>query len=177
MLMKRKLLLLPLLLLCLNTHALILSVEGYGEVPTDGLDITIDKAEIDFFTGEPVMKCEGSLQTYSPLTVTIDRPSAGLSDEFCCGQCIPGNGALQQVLNFSPAGSSTWFGHYYPASNSDLTVTYTFSDGADTRVIRVRYIYSTQGVENLRESTTQPRKVLKEGILYIVNDSKTYTVL
>ena len=157
--MKRKFLLLPLLLLCLNAHALILSVEGYGEVPTDGLDITIDKAEIDFFTGE------------------IDRPSAGLSDEFCCGQCIPGNGALQQVLNFSPAGSSTWFGHYYPASNSDITVTYTFSDGADTRVIRVRYIYSTQGVENLRESTTQPRKVLKEGILYIVNDSKTYTVL
>ena len=62
--MKRKFLLLPLLLLCLNAHALILSVEGYGEVPTDGLDITIDKAEIDFFTGEPVMKCEGSLQTY-----------------------------------------------------------------------------------------------------------------
>jgi fatty acid-binding protein DegV len=34
--MKRKFLLLPILLLCLNAHALILSVNGYGNVPEEG---------------------------------------------------------------------------------------------------------------------------------------------
>ena len=66
--MKRKFLLLPLLLLCLNAHALILSVNGYGNVPEEGLDLTIDEAEIDFFTGEPVMTLEGDLLTSSQLT-------------------------------------------------------------------------------------------------------------
>ena len=177
MLMKRKLLLLPLLLLCLNAHALILSVDGYGEVPPEGMDTTITTAEIDILSGEPEMTLSGSLLTTSPLTVTIDRPAAGLSDEFCCGLCVPGNSEIQQVLNFSPAGLSSWYAHYYPAPGSDWTVTYTFSDGTDTRVIRVRYLYAAQGVENLRESTSQPRKVLKNGILYIVNDSKAYTIL
>lgn len=175
--MKRKFLLLPLLLLCLNAHALTLSVEGYGEVPTDGLDITIDVAEVDPFTGSLVMKLEGSLLTSSPLTVTIDRPYAGLSDQFCCGQCLNGNSEKQQIMNFSPSGPSSWYAHYYPAPNSDLTITYTFSDGSDTRVIRVRYIYSAEGVENLPSSDNSFRKVLKNGILYIVNDSKTYTIL
>lgn len=175
--MKRKLLLLPLLLLCLNAHALILSVNGYGNVPEEGLDLTIDEAEIDFFTGEPVMTLEGDLLTSSPLTVTIDRPVAGLSDEFCCGQCMPGNGETQQILNFSPSGPSSWYAHYYPAPNSDLTITYTFSDGSDTRVIRVRYTYLAEGVENLPSSNKTVRKELKNGILYIVSDSKTYTIL
>ena len=177
MLMKRKLLLLPLLLLCLNAHALILSVNGYGNVPEEGLDLTIDEAEIDFFTGEPVMTLEGDLLTSSQLTVTIDRPAAGLSDEFCCGTCTSGNEEMQQILNFSPSGLSSWYAHYYPAPNSDITITYTFSDGSDTRVIRVRYIYSAEGVENLPSSDNSFRKVLKNGILYIVNDSKTYTIL
>ena len=175
--MKRKFLLLPLLLLCINAHALILSVDGYGEVPAEGMDTTITASETDPFTGKPVMSLEGSVLTTSPLTVTIDRPSAGLSDEFCCGQCFPGNEAMQQILNFNPSGLSSWYGHYNPAPNSDVTVTYTFSDGTDTRVIRVRYLYSAQGVENLREANSQPRKVLKDGILYIVNDTKTYTIL
>jgi hypothetical protein len=175
--MKRKFLLLPLLLLCLNAHALILSVNGYGNVPEEGLDLTIDEAEIDFFTGEPTMTLEGDLLASGPLTVTIDRPYAGLSDQFCCGQCLNGNSEKQQIMNFSPSGPSSWYAHYYPAPNSDITVTYTFSDSTDTRVIRVHYIYSTEGMENLLESTSQPRKVLKNGILYIVNDSKTYTIL
>lgn len=175
--MKRKLILLPLLLLCLNAHALTLSVEGYGEVPTDGLDITINEAEIDFFTGEPTMILKGELLASGPLTVTINRPFAGLSDEFCCGQCMPGNGETQQILNFSPSGIAEWYSHYIPAPNSDLTITYTFSDGSDTRVIRVRYTYSAEGIENLPSSDNSFRKVLKNGILYIVNDSKTYTIL
>ena len=175
--MKRKLILLPLLLLCLNAHALIVSVDGYGDVPEEGLDITVTEAEIDILTGEPVMTVEGSLLASSPLTVTIDRPAAGLSDEFCCGQCVPGNSALQQVLNFSPAGMASWYAHYYPAPGSDITITYTFSDGADTRVIRVRYVYSAEGVNDPPSSFKNARKVLKDGILYIVNDSKTYTIL
>lgn len=175
--MKRKFLLLPLLLLCLNAHALILSVNGYGNVPAEGLDITVTEAEIDILTGEPTMILKGELLASGPLTVTINRPSAGISDEFCCGQCMPGNGETQQILNFSPSGIAEWYSHYIPAPNSDLSITYTFSDSSDTRVIRVHYIYSTEGMENLRESTSQPRKVLKNGILYIVNDSKTYTIL
>lgn len=175
--MKRKLLLLPLLLLCLNAHALILSVNGYGNVPPEGLDITVTEAEIDITTGEPTMTLEGDLLASGPLTVTIDRPYAGLSDQFCCGQCLNGNSEKQQIMNFSPSGPSSWYAHYYPEPNSDITITYTFSDGSDTSVIRVHYIYSTEGMENLRESTSKPRKVLKNGILYIVNDSKTYTIL
>lgn len=175
--MKRKLLLLPLLLLCLNAHALILSVDGFGDVPPEGMDTTITTAEISILTGEPEMTLSGTLLTTAQLTVTIDRPIAGLSDEFCCGQCMPGDGEMQQILHFSPAGPSSWYAHYNPAPDSDVTVTYTFSDGTDTRVIRVRYLYSAQGMENLREATSQPRKVLKDGILYIVNDNKTYTIL
>ena len=175
--MKRKFLLLPLLLLCLNAHALILSVNGYGNVPAEGLDITVTEAEIDILTGEPTMTLEGDLLASGPLTVTIDRPYAGLSDQFCCGQCLNGNSEKQQIMNFSPSGPSSWYAHYYPVPDSDITITYTFSDGSDTRIIRVHYIYSTEGMENLLESTSQPRKVLKNGILYIVNDSKTYTIL
>ena len=177
MLMKRKFLLLPLLLLCLNAHALILSVNGYGEVPAEGLDITVTEAEIDILTGEPTMTLEGDLLASGPLRVTIDRPYAGLSDQLCCGQCLNGNSEKQQIMNFSPSGPSSWYAHYYPAPNSDLTITYTFSDGSDTRVIRVRYTYSAEGIENLPSSDNSFRKVLKNGILYIVNDSKTYTIL
>lgn len=175
--MKRKLLLLPLLLLCLNARSLDLSVNGYGNVPPEGMDTTITTAEIDLLTGEPVMTVSGDLFATSPLTVTIDRPSAGLSDEFCCGLCVPGNSEIQQILRFSPAGPSSWYAHFYPAANSDMTVTYTFTEGADTRVIRVRYLYTAEGIDNLPSSDNSFRKVLKDGILYIVNDSKTYTIL
>ena len=177
MLMKRKFLLLPLLLLCLNAQALILSVNGYGNVPEEGLDITVTEAEIDILTGEPTMILKGELLASGPLTVTINRPFAGLSDEFCCGQCMPGNGETQQILNFSPSGIAEWYSHYIPAPNSDITITYTFFDGSDTRVIRVRYTYSAEGIDNLPSSDNSFRKVLKNGILYIVNDSKTYTIL
>ena len=177
MLMKRKLLLLPLLLLCLNAHALILSIDGYGNVPEEGLDTTVTETEIDILSGEPVMKLEGSLLASSSLMLTIDRSAAGLSDEFCCGgSCTSGNGDIRQILNFT-SGQSSWFAHYYPASNSDITITYTFYDGADTRVIRVRYVYSAEGLKNLPSADNSFRKVLKDGILYIVNDSKTYTIL
>jgi hypothetical protein len=89
---------------------------------------------------------------------------------------MPGNGETQQILNFS-SGIAEWYSHYIPAPNSDLTITYTFSDGSETRVIRVRYTYSAEGIENLPSSDNSFRKVLKNGILYIVNDSKTYTIL
>ena len=79
--MKRKFLLLPLLLLCLNAHALILSVNGYGNVPEEGLDITVTEAEIDILTGEPTMTLEGDLWASGPLTGTIDRGEAGRCDE------------------------------------------------------------------------------------------------
>ena len=103
--MKRNYLLLLLSVLSINAHALIVSINGLGDIPAEGLDTTLTQATVDLLSGETVMELKGSLLATEPLTVTITRSVAGLSDEFCCaGQCTSGNAETQETLQFTPAG-------------------------------------------------------------------------
>ena len=58
----------------INAHALIVSVNGQGEID-EQMVLTITEAEEDLLSGEKVMKVEGNLLTYNPLTVSVSRTS------------------------------------------------------------------------------------------------------
>lgn len=165
------------LLLTTNVHALIVSVDGYGEVPETGLEMTVNEAEEDPLSGKMTMGISGTLLTATPLTVTITRSSAELSDEFCCaGQCTAGNGDTSETLVFQPNGIANWYCHYTPAVGSNETVTYCFSDNQESRSIIVHYQYQEQGLEEIQDSN-KCAKILQNGILYIIKDNKKYTIL
>ena len=156
--------------------ALILRVNGY-EVPAEGMDTVITDAPINPLTEQPLMSLDGSLETTNPLTVTITRSQAGLNDEFCCaGHCTAGNKQTSESLSFNPGGETTWFVHYTPAPGSDVQVTYLFSDGIDSRELRVHYIYAGQGIESLNAnpSPLTVKKIIRNGILYIEYNNSIY---
>lgn len=175
--MKRNYLLLLLSVLSINAHALIVSINGLGDIPAEGLDTTLTQATVDLLSGETVMKLEGSLLATEPLTVTITRSVAGLSDEFCCaGQCTSGNAETQETLLFTPAGMASWYIHYMPMPGSDVQLTYTFSAGGEERQLRVRYAYQAEGIDTVRP-TDCVRKILRDGHLYIVQPNNTLQIL
>ena len=100
-----KLILAALLLLFVNANALIVNIDGHGDIPDGGMEITVTDAELDILSGKMQMKLQGSLLCTAPLTVQITRSSTGLEDEFCCaGNCLSGNGETAQTLNYSPEG-------------------------------------------------------------------------
>ena len=139
-------------------NALIVSVNGYDEIPEEGLKITVTEAEEDLLTEEMVMKLQGNLLTSNPLTVTITRSAAGLLDEFCCAdECTAGNGETEEVLTFNPSGVANWYIHYTPEEESRVTVRYVFNDGEESRTLTVQYAY---GIEPLPASF--PKKNLIE---------------
>lgn len=157
---------------------LIINVAGFGEIPAEGLHIELTQAEEDPLTGEMRMDVNGTLLCSSALSVSITRSEAGLEDEFCCAdQCTPGNGEQTELLAFMPGGMANWFAHYTPALNSDVNIVYVFSDGSETRTLTVRYLYSAEGIDAVQSKQTKMQKILKDGILYIEKDNKTYTVL
>lgn len=158
--------------------ALIISVANYGEVPTEGMEITVKEAEEDILTGDMQMKLEGTLLCTNPLTVTITRSSERLNDEFCCAnQCTVGNGETSEDLSFTPGGMANWYIHYTPTPGSYETINYLFDDGTESRSLTVHYDYTTQDVESVQKSEVRSQKILKDGILYIITDNKTYTIL
>lgn len=174
--MKRNLLLLAaMMLFALRADALIVSVQGHGDISEEGMEITVDEAEIDVLSGKTVMKVEGTLLATSPLTVTITRSSAQLSDEFCCaGECKSGNKETVETLNYTPQGIANWFVHYMPASFSNETVTYLFESGEEQRSLTVHYIYDSEGVETVSDRPKGVQKILRDGIVYIIKDDKIY---
>jgi len=189
MLMKRKYLFLILLLISSYAHALLVSVNGYDAVPEEGLNITIDKAELDILSGKMQMGLKGNLVCSGTLTVTISRSSAGLEDEFCCaGQCTAGNEETSETLEFYPNGLAEWYVHYNPLPNSDETIVYRFTEGEESRVITVRYIHTPgEGLDNVSEGSrktgvytltgtrvqeTYDGTTLPDGA-YIINGKKT----
>ena len=175
--MKRNYLLLALCLICLNAHALIVSVDGLGDIPAEGLDTTLTQATVDLLSGETVMKLDGSLLASDPLTVTITRSQSDLSDEFCCaGQCTSGNAETSETLSFTPGGKARWYVHYMPVPGSDVQITYTFSAGGEERQLRVHYVYAAEGIESVRP-TDCVRKILRDGHLYIVQPNNTLQIL
>ena len=158
--------------------ALIININGYGDIPAEGMEITLDQPATDFMTGQPMFKLNGTLNGTTALNVTITRSETDLVDEFCCaGQCIPGNEELSQSLQFTFSEETTsWFIHYTPAPNSDVTITYTFSDGTDSRELRVSYLYPTEGIETItdNQSPFTVKKVLRDGIIYIETENTIY---
>ena len=86
--MKRNLWMIAVMVLSINAHALIVSVNGYGEIDEEGMEITIDEAELDPLTEDMRMDLTGNLLCNGTLTVSIERSSTNLVDEFCCAdQC------------------------------------------------------------------------------------------
>ena len=158
--------------------ALIISVAGKGDIPAEGMELTINEAEEDILSGDMLMKVNGTLLSTNPLTVTITRSAEGLNDEFCCaGQCTAGNGETSEDLSFTPGGMANWYIHYTPTPGSYQTITYLFSDGSESRSLTVHFDYTTQGIQNTDHSVDRVQKVLRDGILYIITDNKTYTIL
>ena len=154
---------------------LIISITGYGDVPTEGLELTITEAEENILSGEMQMNLEGTLLCNEPLTVTITRSATGLNDEFCCaGQCMAGNGETSEILHFTPNGLASWFSHYTPIAGSNETITYRFDDGIAAQTITVHYNYSAQAIETT-PLQTRATKILQNGQLLIQQNNKTYT--
>ena len=160
--------------------ALVISVTGYDDIPEEGMELTVNEAQEDILSGDIVMKVDGSLICSNPLAVTITRSSEGLIDEFCCaGQCIGGNEETTQTLHFTPGGLASWYVHYTPTPGSYETITYLFDDGSENRTLTVHFDYTTQGMETVesRKSKVESKKILRDGILYIIKDNKKYTIL
>ena len=174
--MKRNWIILLGCLLSLNAHALIVSVDGKGNISEEGMELTINEAEEDPLTGDMTMELEGNLATNRPLTVTITRSSTGLTDEFCCAnQCTAGNGETEETLDFTPNGLASWYTHYTPKAGSQETTVYRFDDGEETRVLTVHYLYEAQGLEEA-EGRTPSVKTLRNGQVLIQREDKTYTI-
>ena len=164
------------LLLTTNAHAITVSVEGQGEISEQGMELTLTTPEEDILTGDMMFKVEGSLICTGQLTVSVERSVSGLSDEFCCAkQCIGGNEQSTEQLTFQPGGMADWYIHYTPANNSDVTVTYTFSDGTDSRRLTVHYTY-TQDIETISGQAPKARKIIRDGLLLIEHKDKIYNL-
>lgn len=158
--------------------ALIINVTGHGQIPAEGMDLIVTEATSDPFTGLQLMSLEGSVETSNPLIVTITRSHTGLTDEFCCGLCTTGNGETSETLSFTPGGTADWYVHYFPAADSDEQISYLFSDGTDSRELRVHYIYSAQGIETItNDQLPSTYKIIKGGQLLIIKNNKTYRIL
>ena len=100
---------------------------GYGNIPEEGMAITLTEAEEDILTGEMVMGITGSLICNGTLSVSITRSETGLTDEFCCAdKCTGGNKEQEETLQFTPGGKAKWYIHYMPASGSETEITYLF---------------------------------------------------
>ena len=157
------------LMWAMNANALIVSITGQGDIPAQGMELTLTEAEEDPLSGEKRMEINGTLLSSGALNVTIVRTAAGLNDEFCCaGQCMPGNKEQREELQFMPQGIANWFVHYTPAPGSDETVVYTFSDGTETRTLTVHYNYAAQAIETTTAPAAQGNeKILRNGQVLI----------
>lgn len=162
-------------MMALNAQAIVVEVDGQGELTEEGMEFTVNEANIDPLSGLPVMSITGTLISNGALTVNITRSNAGITDEFCCaGQCQAGNGKTTQLLNYNPSGFATWYIHYNPAAGSNETITYTFSEGAESLTMTVHFNYDSQDVEQVSDTYKGTQKILKDGVVIIIKDDKVY---
>lgn len=153
--------------------------------------IIISDYKEDFFGDGMVMSIKGSLvvsKTPTNLTVGITRPTAGLKDEFCLGNCVSGNGEQTQVLTPTLLNENNiWYTHFYPTEPSVTTIAYRFDDGENAITVTVKYCYqmedtavenvtagsSIKGIYNLlgQKMPTDDINELPNGI-YVVNGKK-----
>lgn len=162
-------------MMALNAQAIVVEVDGQGELTEEGMEFTVNEASIDPLSGLPVMRIEGTLICNGALTVNITRSNAGITDEFCCaGQCKTGNGETTEILNYTPEGLSKWYIHYNPAAGSNETITYTFSEGAESLTMTVHFNYDSQDVEQISATQKGSQKILKDGVVVIIKNDKVY---
>lgn len=156
--------------------ALILNVEGFGEVTEQGMDTVITATQTDPLSGKQRMELKGSLLANGPLTVTVTRSQTGLSDEFCCAnQCTAGNGETIETLSFNPDEFASWYVHYNPSPDSDVRMTYRFSDNTDTLELRVRYLHQSEGLI-LTPSRNRTLKILRNGHIRIIREDNVFNL-
>lgn len=160
-----------------SANALIVRVNGKGEIPEEGLDLLVTEGEENPLTGVYTMELRGDLLTSAAqITVTISRSANGMEDEFCCGQCFIGDGTTEQVITLNTSGITEWYLHYSPALGSDETVRYLFNDGAESRELRVRYVYSAEGTPEVQSGKTSAHKVLRNGQVLVRSGKNEYNI-
>lgn len=119
---------------------------------TKDTTIVVTEYEEDFFSGKPVMSVKGNVSTTSKtMKVTLQRSAAEVKDEFCLGNCFPGNEETTQVFDNIAITQETnsWFTHFYPATAGTTTIKYTFEDGVNPAIsLTVKYAYQTTAIEN-----------------------------
>lgn len=161
-----------------SANALIVSVKGEGDIPEGGMDLLVTEGEENPLTGIYTMELEGNLLTSAAqITVTISRSATGMADEFCCGSnCTAGNKEAEEIKTFNVNGMTKWYLHYSPALGSDETIRYLFDDGAESRELRVRYVYSAEGTPNVESEKTDARKILRNGQVLIRSGKNEYNI-
>ena len=174
--MKKLIFTLTAILFMQSAHALIVSVNGEGEVPEEGMSLIVSEGEEDILTGQYTMQLEGDVLIDSgELQVQIIRSSAALNDEFCCGNnCTAGNGETTETKTFTFSGLAHWYVHYMPAMDSDETIRYIFLDGNDSLEIRVQYIYKPDAVGQIIIDSPSSSKIIRDGHIHIIRDGQSY---
>lgn len=123
---------------------------------TKDTTLTVTEYEWDEDLEEATMGIKGQL--YSDETqnikVTITRQSTGILDQFCAaGNCVPGNGEVNQVLEFTigtMALQRSWFTHYTPMEAGNEVISYEFNDGVNpTITLTIKYSYLMTAVEDV----------------------------
>ena len=159
---------------------------------TQSTTLTITDYEWDEDLEEALMEVKGQLYSDETqnITVTITRQNTGIIDQFCAaGNCVPGNGGLSQVCEFTVGTSAfqrSWFTHYTPLATGNEAISYEFSDGVNPSItLTINYSYNTSAVENVvapqyngkiynllgQEMSATELSELPKGI-YIINGKK-----
>lgn len=133
--------------------------EGDEKVVTEvsqNTTITITEYEWDEDLEEALMEVRGQLYSDESqnITVTITRQSTGVIDQFCAaGNCVPGNGELNQVCEFVVGAMEmqrSWYTHYTPMEAGEEVISYEFNDGVNpTITLTIKYSYLMTAVEDV----------------------------
>ncbi len=123
---------------------------------TKDTTIVVTEYEYDEDLEEALMEVKGQLYSDESqnITVTITRKNTGIIDQFCAaGNCIPGNGELTQVCEFTvgtAAFQRSWFTHYTPLETGEEIISYTISDGVNPAItLTIKYSYMMTPVDNV----------------------------
>ena len=123
---------------------------------TKDTTLLVTEYEWDEDLGEGLMEVRGQLYSDESqnITVTITRQNTGIIDQLCAaGNCIPGNGELNQVCEFvvgTMAMQRSWFTHYTVFEPCIEVIEYAFNDGVNpTITLTIKYSYLMTAVENV----------------------------
>ena len=123
---------------------------------TQNTTIIVTEYKWDEDLEEALMEVKGQLYSDETenITVTITRQSTGIIDQLCAaGNCVPGNGELNQVCEFTvgtAAFQRSWYTHYTPMEAGEEVISYEFNDGVNpTITLTINYSYKTTAIDNV----------------------------